>query len=257
MAEINAKKLRALFPPVIILALFFVVWEIAVKLFGVNRITLPAPSSIALAIQQNLGYLLSNFLVTALESVFGFLLGAVFAFVLATLFVYSRNAKNSLFPLAIALKATPLVAIAPLIVLWLGSSMLPMIVMSALICFFPILVNCVDGLELVGKEKLELFKTFGATRFSEFFKLRLPNAMPFIFSSLKIATTLAVVGAIIGEFTGSGAGLGFVIVNASYYLDTPLMFGAILLSSLWGILFFAAIAVMEKFVPFLQRLTAL
>jgi NitT/TauT family transport system permease protein len=255
MDKSNSFGLKTIIFPAIILALFFASWELGVKLFGVNKIILPAPSEILVAALAKPEYLFPNLLVTATESFFGFLLGGILALAVAIAFVYSRNAKNALYPFAIALKATPLIAIAPLIVLWFGNSMLPMIIMSALIAFFPILVNCVDGFELVEKEKKELFKIFGAGKFSEFFKLRLPTAMPLIFSSLKIASTLAVVGAIIGEFTGSGAGLGFVIVNASYYLDTPLMFAAIILTSIWGICFFEAIALLERKTIFFQKLT--
>ena len=256
MVKINFNKLKKGLYPSLVLVLFFSSWELAVEFFNINRITLPSPSDIWTASLSNINYLWSNFWVTALESFLGFVLGAVIAFFLATIFVYSKDTRNMLYPFAIALKATPLVALAPLIVLWLGSTMLPMIVMSAIIAFFPVLVNCVDGLELVEREKLELFQTFGSSRLSEFLKLRLPTALPVIFSSLKIATTLAVVGAIIGEFTGSGAGLGFVIVNASYYLDIPLMFAAIMLAAVWGILFFVAIALMEKRIHFFQKLTA-
>ncbi|MFH1255932.1 MAG: ABC transporter permease [Candidatus Diapherotrites archaeon] len=257
MGKIGSEKLKAIALPAFFLALFFALWEFSVKFFGINRITLPAPSDILAAALADSNYLLSNLGITAFESVLGFMLGFAVAFFLAMLFVYSKNAKNTLYPFAIALKATPLVALAPLIVLWLGSSVLPMIVMAALVAFFPILVNSVEGLEIVEKEKLELFQTFGASKKDEFFKLRLPTSMPFIFSSLKIASTLAVVGAIIGEFTGSGAGLGFVIVNASYYLDIPLMFAAILAASVWGILFFALVSLVEKNAQFFQKLTAI
>jgi len=249
------KVKKGLFPG-IVFALFFLAWEILVKAFNINRITLPSPLEILAAMFSNAEYLGSNFLITAFESVLGLFLAFAVAFFLSVLFVYSKNIKNALYPFAIALKATPLVALAPLIVLWFGSSILPMVVMSAIIAFFPILVNGIEGLELVEKEKLELFKIHKASKFSEFFKLRLPNALPFIFSALKIASTLAVVGAIIGEFTGSGKGLGFVIVNASYYLDIPLMFGAIGLASLWGITFFVAISLLETKASFFQKMTS-
>lgn len=255
MGEVKLGQLKkALFPSVVFI-LFFALWEFATSAFSINKITLPSPSVIFRAILSNQEYLFSNFLLTALESLLGLLLAFIAAFVFALLFVYSRNTKNALYPFAIALKATPIIAIAPLIVLWLGTSILPMVVMSAIIAFFPVLVNGVEGLELVERESLDLFKTFRASKFSEFFKLRLPTALPFIFSGLKIASTLAVVGAIIGEFTGSGQGIGFVIVNASYYLDIPLMFAAIILASLWGVIFFAAISLLERKTPLFQKLT--
>ena len=255
MVKINYFRIKQVGFPSAIFVLFFVAWEIATKSLNINRITLPAPTDIASALLLNRDYLLSNFAVTSFESVLGLGIAFVVGFSFAVLFVYSKGAKNTLYPFAIALKATPLVAIAPLIVLWFGNSILPMVVMSAIIAFFPILVNGVEGLEFVEREKLELFKTFKASKFEEFYKLRLPLAMPFIFSSLKIASTLAVVGAIIGEFTGSGAGLGFVIVNASYYLDIPLMFAAIMLASFWGIVFFALISLLERKTLFFQKLT--
>ncbi len=255
MDKRNSIKIKDLLYPGIVFLLFFAFWEMLVILFGINPIILPAPSNILITSIENINYLIANFLITLFESVVGFALAFVVSFILSITFVYSKNTKTAFYPFAIALKATPLVAIAPLIVLWFGANMLPMIIMAALVAFFPILVNSVEGFEQVEQEKIDLFKIYKASSLREFFKLRLPIAMPFIFSALKISSTLAVVGAIIGEMTGSGAGLGFVIVNASYYLDVPLMFAAILFSSVWGIIFFLIVALMEKKAIFFQRLS--
>lgn len=256
MGQISPFKLKNALFPLAVFALFFSGWEMATRAFHINSIFLPAPSAIFSSALKNADYLFPHFVSTAFESVLGLALAFIVAFAIAALFVYSRNAKNAFYPFAIALKATPIIAIAPLIILWLGSSLFSMAILAALIAFFPILVNGVEGLESIEKEKIELFKTLNASRRAEFFKLRLPSAMPFLFSSLKIASTLAVVGAIIGEFTGSGNGIGYVIVNASYYFDIPLMFAAILLASLWGIVFFAAVGMLETNARFFQKLAS-
>lgn len=143
-----------------------------------------------------------------------------------------------------------MIAIAPLLVIWFGNGLLSKVVMAALVAFFPVLVNAVDGLVSIDKEALDLMKSLNASQIQIFRKIRFPNSLPLVFSSLKIASTLAVVGAVIGEFTGATEGIGYLINTSSYYLNTDLMFAGIILISIGGILFFGLVAYLEKKIIF-------
>ncbi len=235
------------------LVALLLLWEAADRVFHFNVILLPTPSEIAVAAYEDFGRLLRETGITMFESVMGFLLGSGAAFLLAIVFVHSRLTQEAVYPYAVALKSTPLIAIAPLLVLWFGNGVLSKIVMSALVAFFPVLVNAVNGLTAVDPEALDLMKSLSASRFQVLRKIRIPNAAGYIFAALKIASSLAVVGAVIGEFTGASVGIGHLINTSSYYLEIPLMFAAIVMISLGGVLFFGVIASLEKRIIFWQE----
>ena len=238
--------------PAIVFMAILIVWELIDYIFKIKEIILPNPHEIFYAIINNFSLLIRNAYTTMLESVFGFIIGSLFGVLIAILFVYSKNSKKAIYPYAIALKATPLYALAPLLVIWFGNGMMSKIVMSAMVAFFPVLVSAVKGFSSIEQESLDLFRSLSASRWQIFIKLRLPNSLPYIFPALKIATTLAVVGATIAEFTGASGGIGHLIVNSSYYLETSLMFAAIIMISLGGILFFYLIEFIEKKAIFWQ-----
>ncbi len=248
----SAKKtgISRILVPLAALVVLLGVWELGVPLFHLNRLVLPRPSEIARAAAMNFSRILSETGVTMLESVVGFLLGAVVAYVAAIVFVHSAIIEEALYPYAIALKSTPLIAIAPLLVLWFGNGLLSKVVMAALVAFFPVLVNAVQGLSAIEPEAFDLMRSLSASRLQILWKVRIPNSLPFLFASLKVASSLAVVGAVIGEFTGATRGIGFLINTSSYYLETPLMFAGVMMISLSGILFFGAVAWLEKLVVF-------
>jgi len=239
--------------PIFTLAIIIATWEIIDMTLGIRKILLPAPHEIALAFKDNWRILFKETGITMLESVLGFILGTVIAFMLATSFVYSLNIRLALYPYAVALKSTPLIAIAPLLVLWFGNGLVSKIVMASLVSFFPVLVNSVDGLLSIDKESIDLMKSLSASRWQIFWKIRFPSCLPNLFSSLKIASSLAVVGAVIGEFTGSVSGIGHLINTSSYYLETDLMFAGIFFISLSGIIFFGIISLLEKKIVFWEK----
>ncbi len=245
--------MRHIIAPAVTFVLILCIWEISAWIFTINPIILPAPHLIIMAFFNNSARLFWETGITMLESVLGFLLGSVSAYLAAIVFVHYRTLQSALYPYAIALKSTPLIAIAPLLVLWFGNGIASKVVMSALVAFFPVLVNSVTGLSAIGQDALDLMKSLSATRWQILLKLRIPNSLGYLFSSLKIASSLAVVGAVIGEFTGATEGIGHLITNASYYLETPLMFAAIGMISLGGILFFGLMAFLEKKVVFWQE----
>ena len=232
--------------PVITLVILLGSWQLADAVFGFNKIIMPSPVEVGKAFVANWQTLLTNTGITLWESILGFLFGSSVAFALAVSFVYSKTIRYAIYPYAVAIKSTPLIAIAPLLVIWFGNGLLSKVVMAALVAFFPVLVNAVDGLVSIDKEALDLMKSLNASQIQIFRKIRFPNSLPLVFSSLKIASTLAVVGAVIGEFTGATEGIGYLINTSSYYLNTDLMFAGIILISIGGILFFGLVAYLEK-----------
>ncbi len=148
----------------ITLSIFIILWEIVALLNIFDALILPSPSSIVMAFIQNFNELLFHLTITAFESVLGFGIGVIIAFLFAIIFIYSKDVKSALLPFAIALKATPLVALAPLVILWFGNEIYSKIVMGAMIAFFPVLINSLDGLSVVEKEKINLMKSYSATK---------------------------------------------------------------------------------------------
>jgi len=232
--------------PLIFLILFITVWELTVRIFKIPQYLIPSPSMVGITILKNFTSLLFDSAVTLFEAVLGFLLGTIFAFIIAMVFVHSRIIEKSVSPYFVALQAVPIVATAPLLIIWFGNGILSKIVMAALICFFPMVVNSTAGLKSISTDELDLMHLFSASRFQIFFKLRLPASLPFLFSGLKISAILSVIGAIVAELAGAEKGLGFQILISSYQTDTPVMFAAIIFSSLIGILFYNTVILIEK-----------
>lgn len=237
----------------IVFVVAIVLWFLVDITLDIKEIILPNPLEISYAIIGNLWLLTYNTFITMTESILGFIFGSLLGMSIAIIFVYSNNVKEAVYPYMIALKATPLFALAPLLVIWFGNGMMSKTVMSALVAFFPVLVSSVKGFTAIDRESIDLFRSLNATKVQIFKKLRFPSALPYIFPSLKVATTLAVVGATIAEFTGSSAGIGHLIINSTYYLETSLMFGAVIFISVAGILFFYLIEYIEKKVVFWQE----
>lgn len=238
--------------PIVIFLVIMLVWQLIDFIFDIKEIILPNPTEIFNQIIINFNILITNTYVTMIEAVLGFVIGSILGILIAILFVYSSNSKKALYPYAIALKATPLYVLAPVLVIWFGNGIMSKIVMSALVAFFPVLVGAVKGFTAIELEALDLFRSLSASEGQIFIKLRFPNALPYILPALKIATTLAVVGATIAEFTGASRGIGHLIVNSSYYLETSLMFAGIIFISVTGVLFFYLIGFIEKKVVFWQ-----
>jgi NitT/TauT family transport system permease protein len=222
------------------------VWQIAVQMFHLEKVILPAPMDVVIAIGHNFLSLVTATGITMTEAILGFLAGSGGAFLLAVIFTHSRPIQRSVYPYAIALKSTPLIAIAPLLILWFGNGMLSKIVMSAMVAFFPVLVSSVSGLTAIDQSMIDLLRSLSASWPQTLIKVRIPNSLPYVFASLKIASSMAVVGAVIGEFTGSMSGIGHLLTTSSYYLDTPVVFAGVLFITLAGLLFFALVAILEK-----------
>jgi len=232
--------------PIITLIVVLIFWEVIVQLADIPIYQLPAPSKIFATIIQNLASLIKDTTITFIEAILGFLLANILSIIIAIGFTHSEIFERSFYPYAIALKSIPIIAIAPLLVLWFGYGLLGKIVMAAIISFFPLVVNATLGLKSANQEYIDLMKSLSANKRQILFKLRFHIAIPYIFSALKISSTLSVVGAIIGEMTGAKQGIGFVILMASYNINTPMLFAAIIFASALGIIFFGLMSITES-----------
>lgn len=240
--------MKRVVPAVIFMVSVVFLWELAVRKLSIPEYLLPSPSDISDRMLSINSGLLTHTGYTALESMLGFLLGSTFGVILAVLFVHSRTLELSIYPYAIALKTVPIVAIAPLLVVWFGNGVMPKVIVAAIISFFPVVVNTTKGLRDIDSEALDLFDSMSASKSQIFFKLRVPSALPYVFAALRISSTLSVIGAVVGEFSGADRGLGFFIMVSSHRLETTDMFVGIILSSFLGIFFFYAIALLEALI---------
>lgn len=231
--------------PLAFLVVVLVVWEVLARWRQVPEYLLPTPSQIATVFAEHAASLLKDTGITALEALIGFVLATITSAFVAVVFTYSRPLYNTLMPYLIGLKAVPVVAMAPLLVLWLGNGFVSKAVMAAVICFFPVVVNLTSGLRDVDEDQIELMRSLSASRAQIFWTLRVPHSLPYLFAALKIASTLSVVGAIVAEFSGANSGIGYVILVAALRIDTPLLFCGIVLASLLGLLLYYVIEAVE------------
>ncbi len=234
--------------PILVFLLILIIWEITVLVLDIPVYLLPKPSQIISVLISDFNRLIIHIKITFIEAFLGFLIGSFFGWVLAVVFSFSQTLEKSLYPYAIALKSVPIVALAPLLVVWFGNGLLPKVLISAIISFFPVLVNVVKGVKSVDTEAIDLFDSLSATKKQIFTKLQFYNSMPYFFSALRISATLSVIGAIVGEFSGADKGLGFFILISSHRLETVDMFIGIVLSSVMGILFFYIVNILEKWI---------
>ncbi len=227
-------------PPAVLLAAIVAGWEWAVRAFGIPFYILPAPSRIARLAVADRGLLLGEAAVTLLEILLGFGIALVVGIGLALLIFASRTVERAVYPLVIASQTVPVFAIAPLLIVWLGYGMLSKVAMAALIVFFPIVVNTVDGLRAADPDAVNLLLILGATPAQVLLKIRAPAALPFVFSGIRIAVATSVIGAVIGEWVGATQGLGFLMIHANAQLHIDLVFAAIAVLSLMAIALFVA-----------------
>jgi NitT/TauT family transport system permease protein len=231
---------------VLSLVLFVLVWEGCCRLFHVPAFLLPAPSDIALRLYDKRDLYLAHSWVTFYETTLGFALAVLGGCLAAGVIVILPSLRDLIMPMLLIAQIVPKVAIAPILLVWFGYGALPKILIAFLVAFFPIVINTAHGLASVERELIELSQSLRASRLQVFWKFRVPTALPDLFSGMKIAITLAVIGAVIGEFVGGNRGLGYLIIISNQELDTPLAFAAIFLLSLGGILLYALIEAAER-----------
>lgn len=232
--------------------LLMAAWELAVRVFAVPIYVVPAPSDVALALVRMFGQrlLLDNALATVLEALGGFLAALLAAVVFATLISEFRGCELVIYPYFAALQAMPKVAIAPLVVIWFGFGITSKIVLSALLAFFPMLVNFIQGLKATDAGRLKLMQALDASRWQTLRMLRIPYALPFFLAGIELGVTYAMLGAIVGEFVGSSLGIGNWLMAMNMQLDTAGSFGLLLLLAAYGVLFQRLIAALRRRVLF-------
>lgn len=233
-------------PPLLVLALAVLGWEVAVRIDGTPAWLLPRPSAIAGTLWTDRGLLAHHARVTAQEVLVGFAVALVAGFGLAVLIDASRVVERALYPIVIASQAIPIVALAPLLLVWFGYGLLPKVIVTALVAFFPIVVTTVDGLRSADREALDLVRAMGAGRLGRFRLVKLPSALPSLFSGARIGVAVAVIGAVFGEYVGAKAGLGYLMNISSGRLLTARVFASITVLAAMAIVLFAAVAAIER-----------
>ncbi|HQX58290.1 MAG: ABC transporter permease [Rhodoferax sp.] len=232
-------------PIIGVATLLFTWWAIVVGL-GVKPFIAPSPFLVLETLYAKRAVLLDNLLPTAMEAAGGFLIGNLVAIAVATIFVHNKTLHDIFFPVALMLNAIPIVAKAPVLVLIMGNGVEPKIAIAALVCFFPSLVNMVRGLDAANPQAMELMRVLSASKTEVFFKLRLYSSLPYLFSALRISASLAVIGAVVGEWIGATTGIGALIIQATYNFDSALLYSAIVMSALLTGAFYLAVALLER-----------
>jgi len=235
-------------PAVLSVLSAFLIWEIYVRLSGISPLMLPAPSRVLDQMMLNRAILWNNTVPTLKATLAGFSLSLTVAFGLSIVLDFMPRLRRSLFPIFVVSQTLPLVAIAPLVVLWFGFDLTPKVLLVALVTFFPMLVALVDGYASTDPEIEDLLRSMGASRGIVFRRARLPSAMPYFFAGLRISITYAVVAAIFAEYVGARAGLGIVILNAKNSFRPDLVLAAVMISSALTLLLFAITALLQRVV---------
>lgn len=246
LAARRRDRLRRRVLPAFGVAAFILLWGALVHIFKAPPYVAPSPQAVIATLVSRFDVLMANLAPTAFEAISGFLLGNIAAIVIATVFVHQKSVEQAFFPVVVMINTIPVVAKAPILVLLMGNGMEPKIAIAALICFFPTLVNMVRGLESVNPQALELMRVLSASNAEIFFKLRLYNALPYLFSALKIAASTAVIGAIVAEWIGSNVGIGALIIQSTYNFDSAMLYATVIVGSSFSILFFLAITGLER-----------
>lgn len=240
---------------VLLAAAILLVWQFAVPLLGLSEFVLPTPLAIGKRMVTDFDLLAAHSYITLLEVLAGFLAGVFIGIPLALAIFYSKAFERAVYPLLVALQTVPKIALAPLLVLYLGYGWWPKISLAFLISFFPIVISTVVGLQSLDKGLVNMVRSMGSTEWQTFFKVRLPAALPSIFGGLKVAISLAVIGAIIGEYIAAERGLGYLQLQANSQFDTTLNFATVVTISLLGVLLYFVLALIESKVSY-QRESA-
>jgi NitT/TauT family transport system permease protein len=243
------RALRIVLPLAVGVA-FLAVWEFTVRHYAVPEFVLPAPSRIAESLADNFGSLMASLWVTLKVTILAFILAVVGGVGLAIVFSQSRAVESALFPYAVVLQVTPVVSIAPLILIWVGFDrvQLALLIIAWIVAFFPILSNTTLGLRSADHNLRDLFRLYGASRWQVLSELLLPSSLPYMLGGMKISGGLALIGAVVAEFvagSGTSTGLAWRIIEAGNRLDIPKMFAALLLLSVLGIVIFFGLTWLE------------
>ncbi|MBN1875720.1 MAG: ABC transporter permease [Anaerolineae bacterium] len=242
-----------LYSVILIVGTSLLIWEITVRIWQVPIYILPAPSVIAITLLRQLQSYLIAAAITLSEALGGLLLGYIIGIGVATLITFNTYLERGVLALAILLKSTPMVAIAPLLIIWFGFGPLPKIIITAILTFFPVLVNTHSGLHATEDALLDFLHSLNASSWEIFRFARWPSALPYLFAALKVVAPLSLVGAVIAEWAGASTGLGRTMWLAYTNLNLPALFAAVFCSTTMGIGLYALVVILEKKIVFWQR----
>jgi ABC-type nitrate/sulfonate/bicarbonate transport system permease component len=242
------RLLRRVLPPLLFSLLVLGGWQAYTELADISPLLLPSPWEVATSVVDNAALFGRNAVVTLTEILLGFTLGAAAGIGLGVLLTYSLLAERAVYPWLVASQMVPIVAVAPILVVWFGFTIVPKVLVVALVCFFPVVVNTIDGLKSVDPEMVRLMRTLGMSKPRIMRTVRIPSALPYVFSGLKIAMALSVIGAVFGEWVGASEGLGYLMLALNNQLATIDLFAAVLVLSLMGIALFFLVGVVERLV---------
>ncbi len=234
--------------PGLLIALLLVTWEAAVRLFDVPRFLLPAPSEIIMIAVDEWGLIEMHSVSTIISIATGYLAAVVFALAISALMIRYPLVERLIMPIFVGLQSVPKIAIAPLILVWVGAGLGSKMLVVASIAFFPVVINTMAGFKEVDRGLADVFRSVAATERQMFLRLRLPYAMPYIFAGLRIATTLAVLGAIVAEWLAASNGLGYLVLSGSFNFNTARSFAAIAALAVIGTAFFALMSWIERLI---------
>jgi NitT/TauT family transport system permease protein len=232
--------------PLLLILAIFVLWELVIRVFRIPPYLIPTPLAVAKMLVAEWPRLWQNGLFTAYATLGGFALSIIIGIPIAMLIAYSRLVESYVYPLLVFSQSVPKIAIAPLFVVWFGFGIFPKVISAFMLGFFPVVVATVMGFKSIEPDMIDLARSMRASRWQMFIKFSLPQALPSIFAGLKVSATLAVVGAVVGEFVGSNSGIGYVLQIANGNFDLPLMFAALFVLSMMGVILFALVDLAEK-----------
>jgi NitT/TauT family transport system permease protein len=237
---------RDIMPAVGLAVAVLVVWEAVIRLFVVPAFVLPAPTAIIASLVENRAPLAVAARATAIEILLGFVLASVVGIAVALVIVRYERFGRALYPLIVLFQNVPKVALAPIFILWFGYDLAPKILLIVVIAFFPVAIDMLAGLQSVEPSFVSLMRSVGAGNGKILVRVRIPHSLPHLMAGLKVAITFSVIGAIVGEFAGANQGLGYVIQFASTQLDTPLIFAALVVVSVVGLIFYYLVEFAER-----------
>jgi NitT/TauT family transport system permease protein len=232
--------------PTLLMFFILAMWEALVRVLDIPTFVLPAPTMIVATIFTDSAMIFRHLQVTLFEIAWGYVLAAVMGFVVSLATVYSVAFRRGALPLIVAAQTIPVIAIAPILVIWFGYNAVPRIIITALVAFFPLTISFITGLQSVTPDFIAFFRSLNASELQIFLKLRLPAGLANIFAGLKVATTLAVVGATISEWVGASEGIGYLMAQDSAQINTTRVFASLVVLGAFGMIFFAAVGVAER-----------
>lgn len=241
----SRELLGVVIPPLVALALVLGAWEAWVAIRDVKAYLLPAPSAVAAALIEDPGRYLEAARTSLGHALGGLAVGTGTAFALAVVMAHSRTLERAIYPLAILVKVTPVVAVAPLLIIWFGFGPMPKVLVAALITFFPMLVNAVTGLRSVDAAAHDFLRALDATRWQVFWKLRVPASLPYVLAALRISIPLSLIGAVVSEWMSGDGGMGQIILIDNGEFDTAGLFGAVAVLAAIGVVLTGLVSYIE------------